>query len=169
MLDPLRDPATEAPSTIDALRLEPDGSSNPLRPRHYEQAGFFIAERCALLIAVMPADEAPTNLGGTSRVVHFRLEGAFKDEESKVTVEASTHLGSVSTPHKPPSGPVWLIDPRSAASAVAPLLGVDLYLPGVEKLGRDTGSANETESASVLHDRKARLVDSLRLMSGSTR
>ena len=48
VLDPLRDPATEAPSTIDALRLEPDGSSNPLRSRHYEQAGFFIAERCAL-------------------------------------------------------------------------------------------------------------------------
>lgn len=145
VLDPLRDPATGAPSTIDALQPGPDCSSNPLRSRHYEQAGFFIAERCALLIAVMPVDEPPTKVGGTSRVVHFRLEGAFEDADAKLTVKASKHLRSVSIFDEPLSGPVWLIEPGSAVSGSAPLVGIDLYAPKVEKFDEDPSSAGKAE------------------------
>ena len=133
VLDPLRDPATGAPSTIAALQ----GSSNPLRSA-LRAGRLLIAERSALLIAVMPADEAPTRIGGTSRVVHFRLAGAFEDADAKLTMEASTHLRPVLIFDEPLSGPVWLIDPQSAASRRGPARRDRFVLAQMSKISTRT-------------------------------
>jgi len=90
-------------------------ASNPKRTDHYEQVGLFIADRAALLIAVMPGDEAPGRVGGTARIVHYRLNGQF-DDVSKDILARSQELRAPNLLDDPHSGSVWLIDLAAAAA-----------------------------------------------------
>ena len=54
------------------------------RNDHYEQAGLLLAERAAILIAVMEADEPPGKVGGTARIVHHRLTGDLDPDAARV-------------------------------------------------------------------------------------
>jgi hypothetical protein len=113
---PLRDPATGAPAGAEALRQPPQGS-NPLRDRHYEQQGLWLADNAALLIAVKPADEQPGLIGGTARIVAYRLSGK-PDRAARAVIAASSELGATSPAAELHGGPVWLIDaPRPDATA----------------------------------------------------
>jgi hypothetical protein len=105
-LAPLRDRAGR-PLAPGAL-VRPARGSNPVRTDHYEQAGIFIAERCALLIAVMAADEPLNGIGGTARVVDYRVRGG--DVQASGIVQRSAEVRPLDELDSPQTGPVWLID-----------------------------------------------------------
>jgi hypothetical protein len=122
VLDPLLARGTDH-ALDDASLARTNGESNPDRRDHYEQVGLFIAERSALLIAVMPSSDepkrdkdnlacdangVPLRVGGTARIVDFRLRGP--DRHSRQIVARSRELGAVSALDFPRTGPVWLID-----------------------------------------------------------
>jgi hypothetical protein len=89
-LDPLLDPATGQALELSALSRRPEGS-NENRSLHYEQVGLFIAQNCVLMLAVMPADEQPGRIGGTARIVDFRLRGR-PDRHAHAVFERSAVL-----------------------------------------------------------------------------
>jgi hypothetical protein len=139
-LEPLCDPRTGQPFTPHALARVP-GTSNPDRTDHYEQVGIFIAERCALLIAVMPDDEQPDDgkVGGTARVISYRLRGA--DAVARRIIGQSRELRPHDDLDSPQTGPVWLIDPNAAArTGDAPLRSVQLWESAPAKSPRLDGS-----------------------------
>jgi hypothetical protein len=86
-----------------------DPAAGPLRADHYEQGGLWLAERSAVLIAVMEAGEQPAKIGGSARIVHQRLSGEL-DAHARDIVRRSDLL------FEPPrladrlDGPVWVID-----------------------------------------------------------
>ena len=110
----LRAPASGAELDRAALRRR-EGVPNPLRTEHYEQVGLFIADRSTILIAVMPAGEKPDRVGGTARIVHYRLNGPF-DEASRDVLGRSQILRPPELLDTTRSGPVWLVDPASAGT-----------------------------------------------------
>jgi hypothetical protein len=107
-LDPLLDPATGQALELPALSRRPEGS-NENRSLHYEQAGLFIAQNCVLMLAVMPADEQPGRIGGTARIVDFRLRGRA-DRHARAVFERSTMLRKRILLDQADTGPVWLVD-----------------------------------------------------------
>jgi hypothetical protein len=107
-LPPLIDPKTDQPFDTATLARR-EGTTNSSRSDHYEQVGQFIAERCAVLLAVMPAGEEPGRTGGTARVAEFRLRGMF-DATTERIVEASQVLHKPVELDSPQVGPAWLID-----------------------------------------------------------
>src|SRR5262249_15226486 len=101
---------------------------NPDRDDHYEQAGIYIAERCALLIAVMPANEEPGRVGGTARIVDYRLRGA--DAIAQRIIDHSQVLRQRDTLDSPQTRPVWLIDLGPVGETSGdPLRSVSLWEP----------------------------------------
>jgi hypothetical protein len=66
---------------------------NLVRRRHYEQAGLVIADRCTLLIAVMPEGEKPGKLGGTARIVKYKRDGRL-DAEADAVARASDEIAA---------------------------------------------------------------------------
>ena len=117
-LAPLVNPATGEPASAEDLR-RPDAGTNPLRDRHYEQLGLWLAETATLLLAVMPEDEPPERLGGTARVVAYRLSGQ-PDAAARAVIESSTELCLPEPLDAARGGPVWLIDAPAAAHDPAP-------------------------------------------------
>jgi hypothetical protein len=138
-----------------------EGQQNLERTAHYEQAGLFIAERCALLIAVKPASELPGRVGGTARIVASRLNEP--DATAHSVIARSSELKPRAPLEASPTGPVWLIDletvdhtHRSPLNAVAPLHPT--------KSGVEAGEARPSTAW-----RRTALIDSLELASGLDR
>jgi hypothetical protein len=96
------------------------GLANDLRPAHYEQLGLWLAENATVLIAVMPADEKPDRLGGTARVVDYRLTGR-PDRAAREVFRGSAEICAPRPLDQGRLGPLWLIDaPTAAEGSVAP-------------------------------------------------
>jgi hypothetical protein len=89
---------------------------NPARTDHYEQAGLFVAERAAVLIAVMAAQETPGKVGGAARIVRYRLDGELDAGAADIARRSDVLF-------EPPrlvdrrTGPVWLVDLSGLARA----------------------------------------------------
>jgi hypothetical protein len=107
-LEPLRDQSGNEPLAADQL-VRRDGHRSAERTAHYEQVGLYIAERCAILLAVMPDDEQPGLIGGTARIVDYRIRGEF-DADARDIVRRSAVLREMPPLDRPPSGPAWVID-----------------------------------------------------------
>jgi hypothetical protein len=90
-------------------------SSDP-RDFHYEQVGLYIAERSAILIAVMKIGEAPDQTGGTARIVHHRLHGEM-DAKAAAIRRRSTELLAPPPLDDRHAGPVWVVDLARLSSA----------------------------------------------------
>jgi hypothetical protein len=112
-LDPLIDPASGKPFEPAAVSRNQNGS-NGNRALHYEQVGLFIVQNCALLLAVMAADEQPGRVGGTARIVDYRLH-AKPDRDARQVLEHSSCLRNPILFDQSNTGPVWLVDPTVAA------------------------------------------------------
>ena len=107
-LQRLADPQTGLPCADDDLRRR-DCGGNALRTRHYEQLGLWLAETATVLIAVLPADEQPDRLGGTARVVDYRLTGS-PDAAAREVMQASGELCPPPVLDRARGSPVWRID-----------------------------------------------------------
>ncbi len=94
------------------------GAAGAARADHYEQAGLFISERAAIMLAVMDADEAPGKVGGTARVVRNRLTGEL-DAPARDIVARSCALEAPPRLVDRRTGPVWLIDLGALVEAPA--------------------------------------------------
>ncbi len=124
-LTPLIDPSTNRPFAPASLERKRD-QSNPDRTNHYEQAGFYIAERCALLIGVMDASEHSNLVGGTARILKFRSFGVT-DEAARRIVEGSLELRMRSEIEPIKTNPIWLIDLAAVDKATDdPLRAVEI-------------------------------------------
>lgn len=123
-LPPLLDPSTGRATEAAAL-VQADEQSNPIRNDHYEQIGHFIAERCALLIAVMSAGERPDRVGGTARVIQYRLRGPFDAVADRIAAQSQV-LRQPMDLDTPQGGPVWLVDLATVDSAKVDSATVDL-------------------------------------------
>jgi hypothetical protein len=135
VLDPLRQPGQHfepAPPYIWAeLSRRPEG--NPDRTAHYEQVGLHIADQCALLIAVMDREEPLGGIGGTARILDYRVRGEI-DASGRDIVRRSQilsrnlldrpqprpalviDLASLDVPERSPSGAIWLWEPYLPAA-----------------------------------------------------
>jgi hypothetical protein len=107
-LDPLRPLVERRPTVSSELGHSPE-TIDPDRLAHCEQAGLFIAERCAILIAVTGADQKDNLIGSAERVVQYRLNGHL-DSAARHIVQRSHVLVEPTLLDVPPVGPVWLID-----------------------------------------------------------
>lgn len=108
VLDPLINPQMKKPFEPAELSRLSD-TDNPDRTDHYEQVGLFIAERCALLIGVMRSDERPGRVGGTARIIDYRLRGKA-DQISERIIRNSSVLRKSVILDFPQGGPIWLVD-----------------------------------------------------------
>ncbi len=124
-LTPLTDPRSGNALSPAALARLP-GKSNADRSDHYEQVGLFIAERCALLIAVMDAGERPDRVGGTARIVDYRLRG-MPDEHARRVIARSRELRFELGLDHPQTGPLWLFDLATAGEDPNPLRAIGLW------------------------------------------
>ena len=122
VVDPLRRP--DGAPFSDAELSRANGGGTPARTDHYEQAGLYLAERVAVLIAVMEADEAPGKVGGAARIVHHRLTGDLDADAARV-VRQSDVLAEPPLLVDRHTGPVWVVDlgrlgsdPKAAAAAL---------------------------------------------------
>jgi hypothetical protein len=106
VLQSLRDPKANRQYAEADLARRPDG--NPRRTLHYEQVGLFIAERCALLLAICPADEPPGRIGGSARILRNRIQGPVDAAMEEVRRQSRELLdeGSLAEPR---TGPAWRI------------------------------------------------------------
>jgi hypothetical protein len=106
VLEPLRDPKANRQYAEAELVRSPSG--NPRRTLHYEQGGLFIAERCALLLAICPADEPPGRVGGSARILRDRISGPVDAVMEEVRRQSRELLdeGSLAEPR---TGPAWRI------------------------------------------------------------
>ena len=107
-LDPLR-PNSESQQATSAESGHPPETTEQDRLEHREQAGLFIAERCAILIAVMRADQKEDRIGTNGRVVQYRLNGNL-DSAARHIVQRSDVLVEPAPLDAPPVGPVWLVE-----------------------------------------------------------
>ena len=106
----LTNPTTDHPFVADEL-VRQDRQSNPDRTDHYEQVGFFIAEQSTLLIGVMDAKEQPDRIGGTARILDYRLLGAKETDGAALRVierSCELHLRLQLDPIE--AEPVWLVN-----------------------------------------------------------
>ena len=152
-LDPLVDPTTGKAFEVSELSRRPDGS-NENRSLHYEQVGLFIAQNCALMLAVMPADERPGRVGGTARVVDYRLRGK-PDRDARSVLEHSNVLRKPILLDRANTGPVWLIDLDAEDSKQAGLSRwIKVLLPDSEiPESSETSEVSET-SRNATPDRQ---------------
>ncbi len=127
VLPPLTDPRSGLTFSSAALARLP-GASNPDRSDHYEQVGLFIAKHSTLLLAVMDAGERPGRVGGTARIVDYRLRGVI-DESAARVIARSRELWLPSELDHPPTGPVWMLNLAVAGNSVNPLSAVQLWRP----------------------------------------
>lgn len=104
----LTDPATGAPATDPAL-ARGAGGPNLLRDRHYEQLGLWLADTATLLIAVKPQIEHPGLLGGSARVLAYRLSGR-PDPDARNVMAASREVPLPDPLDGGRGAPAWLID-----------------------------------------------------------
>ncbi len=107
-LDPLRRGAERPPITPSEFAHTSEMASSE-RADHYEQAGLFIAERCAILIAVVRAGERPDRIGDIGRLVRHRLRGDL-DDAARIIVQRSRVLLEPAPLDEPLASPVWLVD-----------------------------------------------------------
>src|SRR3954465_6193971 len=110
-LDPLRHKIEPRPLTAAEL-TQATGTINPHRADHHEQAALFIAQRCAILIAVARAGDSPERVSA-ARIVQYRLDGS-RDPAALGIVGRSRVLLDLPLLDAPSVGPVWLVDPRTA-------------------------------------------------------
>jgi hypothetical protein len=117
VLPALTDPATGRAFEPSAISRRA-GASNPSRSPHYEQVGLYIANAAAIFVAVMPKYEMPGKIGGTARIVNYRVHGVL-DDRAKDVIHRSQVL-----PPQPPirighPGACWLIDVQRPAAGPA--------------------------------------------------
>ncbi len=72
---------------------------------HFEQLALFLACRCPILLAALPAGERAMRAGGTARVVRHRLT-ATPDALARTVLDASTELAGCPGP----PAALWRID-----------------------------------------------------------
>jgi hypothetical protein len=108
-LAPLLHQEEQRPLTRHEL-AEGRGLENPHRTDHLHQAGFVIADQCAILIAVMQASVSDDDGGSISRIVNYRLSGNL-DGGSADIFRRSLLLLQPPLLDVPRTGPIWLIDP----------------------------------------------------------
>jgi hypothetical protein len=115
--------------TVADLSRANDGP-HPARADHYEQAGLYISERSALMLAVMEAGERPDKIGGTARVVRQRLSGEL-DEHARDIVRRSSALVDPPRLVDRHAGPVWIVDLATLIEAPsAPDKSLLVWAPG---------------------------------------
>lgn len=100
------------------------------RRQHYEQVGMWIAQTVNILIAVMPAEETPAKVGGTARVVDFRLNGRPFDDAGRDIAAASTAIAHPSELKRVVGGFVWLVDPWQPRDGRKGRLPIKVWQPG---------------------------------------
>src|SRR6201995_4676094 len=103
------------------------------RSDHREQAGLFIAERSAVLIAVMRADQKDDRIGTPGRVVQYRLNGHL-DSTARQVVQRSDVLVEPAPLDAPPVGPVWLVDLASVRVQLKGRAPFKLLFPAGQKI-----------------------------------
>ena len=128
-LDPMRREDGGAPYAPDELsRLT--GPDVAARTEHYEQVGLYIAERSAILMAVMKIGEEPGKTGGTARIVHHRLHGELDATEAAIRRRSDmlTEPARLDDRH---AGPVWVVDlGRLKSAPKAPADALRIRIPG---------------------------------------
>jgi hypothetical protein len=137
VLDPLRDPATNQAYSRETLSRSANAST-AARPDHYEQLGLYIVEHCSILIGVMSSSELPGKIGGTARIIDYRVRGT-PDEIARSIIERSEMLPPWTPLDGPQPAPAWLIDLDRVGkdAANSPLRAVDLWRPSLaEPWGR---------------------------------
>jgi len=129
VLATLADPKTGLPCSDADLQRRGCGG-NTLRTQHYEQLGLWLADTATVLIAVQPVGETPDRLGGTARVVDYRLTGS-PDVAAREVMQASRELCLPPPLDGPRGGGVWRINlpppGRPVAKSRRPLT---ILLPG---------------------------------------
>src|ERR1700722_10520892 len=131
-LDPLRPKA----GSRQAISSEPGHSPETIEQNlieHREQAGLFIAERSAVLIAVMRADHKDDRIGTPGRVVQYRLNGHL-DSAARHVVQRSDILVEPAPLDVPPVGPVWLVDLASVRVQLKGRAPFKLLFPPGQKI-----------------------------------
>jgi hypothetical protein len=131
-LDPLRPKA----GSRQAISSEPGHSPETIEQNlieHREQAGLFIAERSAVLIAVMRADQKDDRIGTTGRVVQYRLNGHL-DSTARHIFQRSDVLVEPAPLDVPPVGPVWLVDLASVRVQLKGRAPFKLLFPAGQKI-----------------------------------
>jgi len=108
VLKPLRSPTGEPYKPEDLHRT----ADNPARRQHYEQVGLVIADRCSLLIAVMPYGEMPAKVGGTARIVQYKRSG-WLDAAAQEISEAGNEIAPPEPLDVEEWGLVQVLDPNS--------------------------------------------------------
>lgn len=150
--------------TLAALRSEEDGAAfepaalsretgqdNLARTDHYEQVGLYIAERSAILVAVMKLGEEPGKTGGTARIVHHRLHGELDGAEASIRRRSAvlTEPARLDDRH---AGPVWVVDLGRLKSAPrAPAEALRIRIPDHAEPG-DFDNAREVADSFLLAD-----------------
>jgi hypothetical protein len=127
-LDPLRSGAEHSP-ILPSVLGRPSEMLPSERADHYAQAGLFIAERCAILIALIGAHERPDRIG---HLVRYRLRGDL-DDAARIIMQRSRVLLSPAPLDIPPIGPVWVIDaPFVESGPKAKQAGFTPFSPGAD-------------------------------------
>ena len=125
---------------------------NPDRRRHYEQVGLVIADRCGLLIAVMPNGEQPGKVGGTARIAKHKRDGKL-DAEAAAVARDSQEIAPPEPLDCEIKGLVQIIDPDGAEPSTAPTENEQRYawmlLEQIEEFN-DIVRRREPASARVL-------------------
>ena len=140
-LDPLRPKA----GSRQAISSEPGHSPETIEQNlieHREQAGLFIAERSAVLIAVMRADQKDDRIGTTGRVVQYRLNGHL-DSTARHIVQRSDVLVEPAPLDVSPVGPVWLVDLASVRVQLKGRAPFKLLFPAGQKIPEFASVARE--------------------------
>jgi hypothetical protein len=155
VLDPLHrpDPASRCGMGTPFVWTElARGNGNPHRTDHYEQVGLHISDQCGLLIAVMPRGEQPDKIGGTARIVDYRVK-AEPDPIRRDIARRSQVLAPLPLDRSQP-GPAWVIDlDRLDPTKQTQLGGVELWEPvkrPEDEQSLDTRHPNETEEHPVV-------------------
>ncbi len=94
---------------LSSSQLQRTAVSNKLRTLHYEQAGLYIANAATIMVGVMPGTEQPGRVGGTARIVNYRLKGSL-DGDAQDVVRRSSVLPKPDALQMVRPGFVWLID-----------------------------------------------------------
>lgn len=101
------------------ITLAPLADSQPAGPSRgdsYEQLGLWLARNTAILIGVMPADEAEDRLGGTARVLGHRCRGTV-DEPAMAVQHRSLEVAAPLPLDPPEPQPACILDLAGAADA----------------------------------------------------
>jgi hypothetical protein len=140
VLDPLHRPAPGSRFALGppfAWSELARANGNPDRSAHYEQVGLQISDQCGLLVAVMPRGEQPDKIGGTARIVDYRLT-AEPDPARRDIARRSQVLAPLPLDRSQP-GPAWVIDLDRLELADQTQLGaVELWEPVTRQEDEET-------------------------------